>query len=86
MHLHKTTLRRLGLPGKDELVGWATGKWRIRSGSKTHGISPQREQYLKSLGLPFRDGTCPDVGIIAEDKASCRAGISSNLLIQLILK
>ena len=32
---------------------------------RAHGISPQRWQYLKSLGLPFRDGTCPDVGIIA---------------------
>ena len=32
---------------------------------RAHGISPQRRQYLKSLGLPFRDGTCPDVGIIA---------------------
>ena len=32
---------------------------------RAHGISPQHRQYLKSLGLPFRDGTCPDVGIIA---------------------
>ena len=32
---------------------------------RAHGISPQRRDYLKSLGLPFRDGTCPDVGIIA---------------------
>lgn len=32
---------------------------------RAHGISPQRRNYLKSLGLPFRDGTCPDVGIIA---------------------
>ena len=32
---------------------------------RAHGISPQRRRYLKSLGLPFRDGTCPDVGIIA---------------------
>ena len=32
---------------------------------RAHGISPQRREYLKSLGLPFRDGTCPDVGIIA---------------------
>ena len=32
---------------------------------RAHGISPQRRTYLKSLGLPFRDGTCPDVGIIA---------------------
>ena len=32
---------------------------------RAHGISPQRRKYLKGLGLPFRDGTCPDVGIIA---------------------
>ena len=32
---------------------------------RAHGISPQRRDYLKGLGLPFRDGTCPDVGIIA---------------------
>ena len=32
---------------------------------RAHGISPQRSDYLKGLGLPFRDGTCPDVGIIA---------------------
>lgn len=32
---------------------------------RAHGISPERRQYLKGLGLPFRDGTCPDVGIIA---------------------
>ena len=32
---------------------------------RAHGISPQRRTYLKSLGLQFRDGTCPDVGIIA---------------------
>ena len=32
---------------------------------RAHGISPQRRDYLKSLGMPFRDGTCPDVGIIA---------------------
>ncbi len=32
---------------------------------RAHGISPERRQYLKSLGLAFRDATCPDVGIIA---------------------
>jgi len=32
---------------------------------RAHGISPERRQYLKNLGLPFRDATCPDVGIIA---------------------
>ena len=32
---------------------------------RAHGISPQSGDYLKGLGLPFRDGTCPDVGIIA---------------------
>ena len=30
-----------------------------------HMAFPQRRKYLKELGLPFRDGTCPDVGIIA---------------------
>ncbi len=32
---------------------------------RAHGISPERRAYLKSLGLEFRDGTCPDVGVIA---------------------
>jgi (E)-4-hydroxy-3-methyl-but-2-enyl pyrophosphate reductase len=32
---------------------------------RAHGISPERREYLKSLGLEFRDATCPDVGIIA---------------------
>lgn len=32
---------------------------------RAHGISPERRQYLKQLGLEFRDATCPDVGIIA---------------------
>ena len=32
---------------------------------RAHGISPQRREYLKSLGIPFKDATCPDVGIIA---------------------
>jgi 4-hydroxy-3-methylbut-2-enyl diphosphate reductase len=32
---------------------------------RAHGISPERRAYLKSLGMEFRDATCPDVGIIA---------------------
>ena len=32
---------------------------------RAHGISPKRRKYLQNLGLPFRDGTRPDVGIIA---------------------
>jgi 4-hydroxy-3-methylbut-2-enyl diphosphate reductase len=32
---------------------------------RAHGISPERRGYLKSLGLDFKDATCPDVGIIA---------------------
>ncbi len=32
---------------------------------RAHGISPDRRKYLKSLGMQFRDATCPDVGIIA---------------------
>lgn len=32
---------------------------------RAHGISPERRDYLKSLGMEFRDATCPDVGIIA---------------------
>jgi (E)-4-hydroxy-3-methyl-but-2-enyl pyrophosphate reductase len=32
---------------------------------RAHGISPERRMYLKSLGMEFRDATCPDVGIIA---------------------
>ncbi|MDE3084529.1 MAG: 4-hydroxy-3-methylbut-2-enyl diphosphate reductase [Verrucomicrobiota bacterium] len=32
---------------------------------RAHGISPARRNYLKTLGMAFRDATCPDVGIIA---------------------
>lgn len=32
---------------------------------RAHGISPERRKYLKSLGVEFRDATCPDVGVIA---------------------
>ncbi|ACB76929.1 4-hydroxy-3-methylbut-2-enyl diphosphate reductase [Opitutus terrae] len=32
---------------------------------RAHGISPERRNYLKSLGMDFKDATCPDVGIIA---------------------
>lgn len=32
---------------------------------RAHGISPERRQYLKSLGIAFKDATCPDVGIVA---------------------
>ena len=32
---------------------------------RAHGISPERRKYLKNLGMPFKDATCPDVGIIA---------------------
>lgn len=32
---------------------------------RAHGISPDRRKYLKGLGMPFKDATCPDVGIIA---------------------
>ncbi|SVB54091.1 uncharacterized protein METZ01_LOCUS206945, partial [marine metagenome] len=32
---------------------------------RAHGISPERRKYLKELDMPFKDATCPDVGIIA---------------------
>jgi len=32
---------------------------------RAHGISPERRQYLKSIGIDFKDATCPDVGIVA---------------------
>ena len=32
---------------------------------RAHGISPDRRKYLKSIGMQFKDATCPDVGIIA---------------------
>ncbi len=42
---------------------------------RAHGISPERRRYLKSLGLEFRDATCPDVGIIAgKIRAHARKG------------
>lgn len=47
---------------------------------RAHGISPQRREYLKDLGLPFRDGTCPDVGIIA-GKVKSHADKGFNIVI-----
>ena len=32
---------------------------------RAHGISPERRKYLKSIGIDFKDATCPDVGIVA---------------------
>ncbi|MEX0322558.1 MAG: 4-hydroxy-3-methylbut-2-enyl diphosphate reductase [Puniceicoccaceae bacterium] len=32
---------------------------------RAHGIPPERRKYLKSLGIDFKDATCPDVGIVA---------------------
>ncbi|MBR4597304.1 MAG: 4-hydroxy-3-methylbut-2-enyl diphosphate reductase [Opitutales bacterium] len=32
---------------------------------RAHGVSPERREYLKNLGLIFKDATCPDVGRIA---------------------
>ena len=32
---------------------------------RAHGISPERRNYLKNMGMTFKDATCPDVGIIA---------------------
>ena len=29
---------------------------------RAHGVSPERREYLKNLGLTFKDATCPDVG------------------------
>ena len=45
---------------------------------RAHGISPDRRKYLKSLGLEFRDATCPDVGIIAgKIRTHARKGYST---------
>ncbi len=32
---------------------------------RAHGVSPERREYLKSLGMRCKDATCPDVGKIA---------------------
>jgi len=32
---------------------------------RAHGVSPERRDYLRSIGLPCKDATCPDVGKIA---------------------
>ncbi len=45
---------------------------------RAHGISPDRRKYLKSLGMEFKDATCPDVGIIAgKIKQHARKGFST---------
>jgi 4-hydroxy-3-methylbut-2-en-1-yl diphosphate reductase len=33
---------------------------------RAHGISPKRKEELKAVGLPIKDGTCPEVAKIAE--------------------
>lgn len=32
---------------------------------RAHGVTPERRDYLKKLGIEFRDATCPDVGVIS---------------------
>jgi len=32
---------------------------------RAHGVSPERREYLRTLGLRCKDATCPDVGKIA---------------------
>ena len=32
---------------------------------RAHGVTPERREYLKTLGAEFRDATCPDVGVIS---------------------
>ncbi len=32
---------------------------------RAHGVSPERRDYLRSLGMKCKDATCPDVGKIA---------------------
>ncbi len=32
---------------------------------RAHGVSPERREYLRSLGMRCKDATCPDVGKIA---------------------
>lgn len=32
---------------------------------RAHGVSPERREYLRNIGLVFKDATCPDVGRIA---------------------
>ncbi len=47
---------------------------------RAHGISPERRKYLKELDLPFKDATCPDVGIIA-GKVRMHAGKGFDVVI-----
>ena len=64
--LSKEDVREVGdYQSKEELDLEETEKKESVVVVRAHGISPQRRDYLKGLGLPFRDGTCPDVGIIA---------------------
>ncbi len=45
---------------------------------RAHGVSPQRREYLKNLGVEFRDATCPDVGIVAgKIRKYARAGYAT---------
>lgn len=45
---------------------------------RAHGVTPERRDYLKTLGAEFRDATCPDVGAIAgRVKSYARKGFST---------
>ncbi|HNX05843.1 MAG TPA: 4-hydroxy-3-methylbut-2-enyl diphosphate reductase, partial [Opitutales bacterium] len=63
---------RAGVEG--EIGGAGGGVMVVRA----HGVSPERREYLKSLGLEFRDATCPDVGIVAgKIRMHARSGYST---------
>ncbi len=38
---------------------------------RAHGITPERRNYLKNLGMDFHDATCPDVAKIAGRVKMC---------------
>jgi len=64
--LHDEGIREVGdYQSKAEIKVEEQGKDDAVMVVRAHGISPERRKYLKSLDLPFKDATCPDVGIIA---------------------
>lgn len=77
--LEASGIREVGdYQSKDELTFTEEQKQDSVLVVRAHGISPERRKYLKSMGLPFRDATCPDVGSIAgKIKMHARKGFTT---------
>ena len=64
--LEKSGVKEIGdYESSKSIDGQICGDKRAMLVIRAHGVSPERRAYLKSLGIPCKDATCPDVGKIA---------------------